>query len=78
MRVLIRLKTRFKAILRILSCHDFILIEAKKVNGTLHSRISYRTDFDDIDEYKILKKYCDNRLKLLILRQGYEYIELYI
>ena len=50
MRVLIRLKTRFKAILRILSCHDFILIEAKKVNGTLYSRISYRTDFEDIEE----------------------------
>lgn len=65
MRALIRLKTRFKAILRILSCHDFILIEAKKVNGTLYSRISYRTDFDDIDEYKILKKYCDKQAEII-------------
>lgn len=65
MRALIRLKIRFKAIFRILSCHDFILIEAKKVKGTLYSRISYRTDFDDIDEYKILKKYCDKQAEII-------------
>lgn len=65
MRALIRLKIRFKAIFRILSCHDFILIEAKKVNGTLYSRISYRIDFDDIDEYKLLKKYCDKQAEII-------------
>lgn len=33
------------------------LIEAKKSNGKLLSRISYRTDFDDIDECRIFRKY---------------------
>lgn len=53
----IRFKVRVKAIIRICSCHDFILIEAKKSNGKLLSRISYRTDFDDIDECRIFRKY---------------------
>lgn len=53
----IRFKVRIKAIVRICSCNDFILIEAKKSNGKLLSRISYRTDFDDIDECRIFRKY---------------------
>lgn len=56
-KLFIRFKVRIKAIIRICSCHDFILIEAKKSNGKLLSRISYRTDFDNIDECRIFRKY---------------------
>lgn len=53
----IRFKVIIKVIIRICSCHDFILIEAKKSNGKLLSRISYRTNFDSIDECRIFRKY---------------------
>lgn len=48
-------KNRLLAIYRILQMKDFILIEAKKKHGILHSRILCRTDFEDMDDLAILE-----------------------
>lgn len=50
-----RIKTRLIALYRILTLNNFILIEAKKKDGVLHSRISCRTDFDDEEDARVLK-----------------------
>lgn len=57
-----QIKVRIKAIWRILTLNNFILIEAKRKNGKLYSRISCRTDFEDEDDVKILH-YQLNKLK---------------
>lgn len=48
-------KNRLLAIYKILHLKDFILIEAKKKHGILHSRILCRTDFEDMDDLAILE-----------------------
>lgn len=49
------IKNRLLAIYKILQMKDFILIEAKKKHGILHSRIVLRTDFEDMDDLAILE-----------------------
>lgn len=57
-----QIKVMVKAIWRILTLNNFILIEAKRKNGGLYSRIACRTDFEDEDDIKVLQHQL-NKLK---------------
>lgn len=54
-----QISNRMKAVFRIFTLHNFILIEAKRKKGKLYSRIVCRTDFDKGDDIKILQHHID-------------------